>query len=58
MTAWPLIALGALACLAGQGLIGLVREVTPAMPGDLRGFFTAMVVLAATCTVMHGLVRR
>jgi hypothetical protein len=45
-------ALALLGCFAGIGLIEIVRFWTPAMPGDVRGFFVAMLVIADICFVM------
>jgi hypothetical protein len=47
-----LVALALLGCFAGIGLIEIVRFWTPAMPGDVRGFFAAMLVMAAICGVI------
>jgi hypothetical protein len=44
--------LGLLGGFAGIGLIEIARFWTPAMPGDVRGFIVAMLVMAAICGVI------
>lgn len=51
------LALVLLGTFAGIGLIETVRFWTPAMPGDVRGFFVALLVMADICFVMWAVSR-
>jgi hypothetical protein len=44
--------LGLLGGFAGIGLIEIARFWTPAMPGDVRGFIVAVLVMAAIAGVL------
>lgn len=59
MVTWRLLAvLAVLGLFAGHGAIEVARWWTPAMPGDLRGFVVAMLVMAAIATVISLIERR
>jgi hypothetical protein len=46
--------LATLGAFAGFGLIEVARFWTPAMPGDVRGFIVALLVLAAIHGILWG----